>query len=87
MRGARTCLELVSYTRLVLICERCDNQNPDGAKFCNGCGAPLAEIAAPSALEERKVVSVLAHPGGPSVAAPNHRRGEGYVEPRKGVTG
>jgi class 3 adenylate cyclase len=43
----------------VLICARCDNENPEGARFCNGCGAPLAEIAAPSALEERKVVSVL----------------------------
>ena len=38
------------------VCVRCGAENPDGAKFCNACGAPLAE--APR-TEERRVVSVL----------------------------
>ena len=41
----------------VLTCARCGQENPDGAKFCNACGAPLA---APGRTgEERRVVSVL----------------------------
>jgi class 3 adenylate cyclase len=42
-----------------VICARCGTENPDGAKFCNECAAPLAEAAAPAALEERKVVTIL----------------------------
>jgi class 3 adenylate cyclase len=40
----------------VLVCARCDQQNPDGAKFCNACGAALEERAIG---EERRLVSVL----------------------------
>jgi class 3 adenylate cyclase len=43
----------------VLICPSCGKENPEGAKFCNECAAPLAEIAQPPAFEERKIVSVL----------------------------
>ncbi len=43
----------------MVICPSCGKENPEGAKFCNECAAPLAEIAAPPALEERKIVSVL----------------------------
>jgi class 3 adenylate cyclase len=42
----------------VLTCPRCGQENPDGARFCNACAAPLV-AAAPVAREERKVVSVL----------------------------
>ena len=42
---------------LVLTCARCGQQNPDGAKFCNGCGSALAE-ASPGG-EERRLVSIL----------------------------
>jgi class 3 adenylate cyclase len=38
-------------------CLRCGRDNPGDARFCNGCGAPLA--AAPATREERKVVTVL----------------------------
>lgn len=41
------------------VCPACGTENPQGAKFCNECGAPLAEVAPTPALEERKVVSVL----------------------------
>ena len=39
------------------VCPACGTENPESSKFCNECGAPLGE--APSALEERKVVTVL----------------------------
>src|SRR5213080_4849115 len=39
------------------ICSRCGGENPDGARFCNSCAAPLAEPE--RAREERKTVSIL----------------------------
>jgi class 3 adenylate cyclase len=38
-------------------CTRCGQENPDGAKFCNACGATLVEPGRTG--EERRVVSVL----------------------------
>jgi class 3 adenylate cyclase/tetratricopeptide (TPR) repeat protein len=38
-------------------CASCGQENPDGARFCNGCGAPLA--ATPTPREVRKTVTVL----------------------------
>lgn len=35
-------------------CPRCGRDNPSGARFCNACGAPLAETR-----EERRLVSIL----------------------------
>jgi class 3 adenylate cyclase/tetratricopeptide (TPR) repeat protein len=48
-----------SYTPQVAACSACGTENPDGAKFCNECGAPLGAPPVARALEERKVVSVL----------------------------
>jgi class 3 adenylate cyclase/tetratricopeptide (TPR) repeat protein len=43
---------------VMLSCPRCGRENPEGARFCNACGALLtAEDETP--LEERKVVTVL----------------------------
>ena len=42
----------------MLICSSCGKQNPDGFAFCGYCSAPLAGQPA-TALEERKIVSVL----------------------------
>jgi class 3 adenylate cyclase len=39
------------------ICSQCDAENPEGAKFCNECGATFAEAA--TASEQRKTVTVL----------------------------
>jgi class 3 adenylate cyclase len=39
-------------------CERCGRENPEEARFCNGCGAELVLVQA-QAAEERKVVTVL----------------------------
>jgi class 3 adenylate cyclase len=39
------------------ICGRCGQENPASAKFCNACGAALAEP--PAAVEERRVVSIV----------------------------
>jgi class 3 adenylate cyclase len=41
----------------VSICNRCGQENPDVARFCNACGAPLGEPGRTS--EERRVVSVV----------------------------
>jgi hypothetical protein len=41
----------------VLICASCGQDNPVGARFCNGCGAALAATAA--SREVRKTVTVL----------------------------
>jgi class 3 adenylate cyclase len=42
----------------VITCTQCGQENPAGARFCNGCGAPLAADPAP-AREVRKTVTVL----------------------------
>jgi class 3 adenylate cyclase/tetratricopeptide (TPR) repeat protein len=41
----------------VIVCAACGHENPDGARFCNGCGRPLATAA--ELTEERKVVSIV----------------------------
>jgi class 3 adenylate cyclase len=41
----------------VLTCAHCGQENPELAKFCNACGAPLADSR--RAGEERRIVSVL----------------------------
>ena len=42
----------------MVICPRCGQENPAGARFCNACAAPLA-VDDGTRLEERKVVTVL----------------------------
>ena len=39
------------------ICEHCGTENPDGFRFCGGCGSPLAPRAAPR--RTRKIVTAL----------------------------
>ena len=39
------------------VCSRCGQQNPEGARYCNACAAPLLDGAAP--LEARKLVTIL----------------------------
>src|SRR5438477_3713958 len=40
-----------------MICPQCGTENPEGARFCNACGAPLA-ASAPQ-RETRKTVTVV----------------------------
>jgi class 3 adenylate cyclase/tetratricopeptide (TPR) repeat protein len=42
----------------MLICAACGQENPEGARFCNSCGAALGEER-PAAREERKIVTVF----------------------------
>jgi class 3 adenylate cyclase/tetratricopeptide (TPR) repeat protein len=42
----------------VIVCAQCRQDNPAGARFCNGCAAPLEVAAAPGG-EVRKVVTVV----------------------------
>jgi class 3 adenylate cyclase len=46
------------YDRRMPVCQRCGEDNPERARFCLGCGAPLAPGPA-LRREERKRVSVL----------------------------
>jgi class 3 adenylate cyclase len=46
-----------AYTRSVLLCSQCGQENPEGFRFCGGCGAALAEAAPPR--EVRKTVTLL----------------------------
>jgi len=43
----------------VLNCSICGHENPDGAKFCMECAAPLNAAASRPVSEERKVVTCL----------------------------
>jgi class 3 adenylate cyclase len=40
------------------VCPSCGQENPVGARFCNGCGTPL-ELTPAGAGEERRIVTVL----------------------------
>jgi class 3 adenylate cyclase/tetratricopeptide (TPR) repeat protein len=42
----------------MVTCPACGQENPDAARFCAMCGAPLVAVAAPP-REERKVVTIL----------------------------
>ena len=41
----------------MLVCTRCARENPEDARFCNACGAPLGVETRPR--EERKVVTAV----------------------------
>src|ERR1051325_7925365 len=41
------------------VCPSCGQENPETARFCNECAAPLQTEPAPSGREERKVITVL----------------------------
>jgi class 3 adenylate cyclase len=45
-----------AYALAVATCSSCGERNPDGARFCNACGA---ELTATSSREVRKTVTVL----------------------------
>ncbi len=45
---------------MAVVCPSCSYQNADDARFCAGCGTPLADVAAAAPpVEERRVVSIL----------------------------
>jgi class 3 adenylate cyclase/tetratricopeptide (TPR) repeat protein len=52
-------LDVLSYTRRVVICPSCGKENPDGFAFCGYCTVPLAVLRPAPGMEERKIVSVL----------------------------
>jgi len=47
----------LGYARLVLTCQACGEESPDGFRFCGACGAAFAPVAAPR--EVRKTVTVV----------------------------
>jgi class 3 adenylate cyclase len=42
----------------VITCAECQQANPDGARFCNACGAELSQTP-DTAREERRIVTIL----------------------------
>jgi len=47
-----------SYAVAVLTCPSCGQENPDGARFCNGCAGPL-QTEERALGEERKTVTIV----------------------------
>jgi predicted ATPase/class 3 adenylate cyclase len=43
----------------VVICTECHEENPDRARFCLACGAPIVEATPPALIEERKLVTAV----------------------------
>src|SRR5207245_441897 len=46
-------------SKFMKVCSACGQENPDVAKFCLACGAPLEAPAPAPSAEERKLVTVL----------------------------
>ena len=57
--GGTTRRGRIAYAPPMTTCPSCGTENPDGAKFCNGCGTPLDAASARPVAEERKVVTAL----------------------------
>ena len=38
-----------------MFCQKCGKENPDGAAFCNSCGAPLIPIVATSQPVKKEI--------------------------------
>src|ERR671915_505868 len=47
-----------AYCLVMAQCPNCGEDNPDKAKFCSECAAPLSALPTPQS-EERKIVSVM----------------------------
>ena len=45
--------------RAMAACPACMNENPEGSRFCNACGASIVAASPAAFSEERKVVSAL----------------------------
>jgi class 3 adenylate cyclase/tetratricopeptide (TPR) repeat protein len=43
----------------MVVCAECARENPQDARFCSNCGAPLAAAVPQRGREERKVVTIL----------------------------
>src|SRR5829696_1212055 len=42
----------------IRVCPKCGQENPERAKFCLACAAPLADVVAPR-RDQRKVVTIV----------------------------
>ena len=57
-----------------MFCSKCGTNNPDGAAFCAGCGAPLTTVQQP-------VQQQYAQPVQQQYAQPDHSAQQQYVQP------
>ena len=53
-----------------MFCSNCGKENPNTAKFCAGCGKPIAEAAAPAAAPVQQTIINMAPPPQAAPAAP-----------------
>jgi TM2 domain-containing membrane protein YozV len=53
-----------------MFCSNCGKENPNTAKFCAGCGKPIAEAAAPAAAPAQQTIINMAPPPQAAPAAP-----------------
>ena len=53
-----------------MYCSTCGKENPDNAKFCAGCGKPIAQAAAPAAAPVQQTIINMAPPPQAAPAAP-----------------
>ena len=53
-----------------MFCSNCGKENPDTAKFCAGCGKPIAEAAATAAAPAQQTIINMAPPVQAVPAAP-----------------
>jgi TM2 domain-containing membrane protein YozV len=53
-----------------MFCSNCGKENPNTAKFCAGCGKPIAEAAAPAAAPAQQTIINMAPPTQAAYAAP-----------------
>jgi TM2 domain-containing membrane protein YozV len=53
-----------------MFCSNCGKENPNTAKFCAGCGKPIAEAAAPAAAPAQQTIINMAPPPQAAYAAP-----------------
>jgi TM2 domain-containing membrane protein YozV len=54
----------------MMFCSSCGKENPNTAKFCAGCGKPIAEAAAPAAAPAQQTIINMAPPPQAAPAAP-----------------
>ena len=50
---------MTAYPAVMTVCTICGATNPEGARFCNACGARLAAETVPERSGERRVVTML----------------------------
>jgi hypothetical protein len=73
-------------TEVLMFCSNCGKENPDNAKFCAGCGKPIAQAAAQPAAAP-PVQQTIINMAPPPQAAPAAPAAAGISPKSRAVTG